>query len=139
MSRELDGKLVLLVEDQPYTLVALTLLLQGAGAVVEGVSTLREALELLREAFHRSSPPDAIVCDLLLTDGNALSLPAKLRTLDPDWHGPLVAISAHPEIDKAARQAGFDDFLPKLVSSILPIALAQLFRAKRWGGVPTGS
>ena len=131
MSRELDGKLVLVIEDDRDTLVALVLLLEDAGAIVEQATSLKDARKVLGKAFLRGAPPDAIVCDLLLTDGNTLALPAELRGADRGWQGPLVAISGHPDIEEPARQAGFDDFLPKLVSPLLPIALAQLFRLKR--------
>lgn len=129
--RELDGKLILLVEDHRETLIGLATVLEGAGAVVQQASTLRQAVEFLRLAFGQGTPPDAVVCDVLLPDGNTLQIPDALRTLDSEWHGPLVAISAYPDIEASARQAGFDDFLPKLVSPILPIALAELFRRKR--------
>ena len=131
MSRELDGKLVLVVEDHPETLAGIAMLLGDAGAIVEQATTLKEAIQTLREAFLQRSLPDAVVCDLLLPDGSSLKIPAELRSLDPRWHGPLVAISAYSDIEAAARDAGFDDFLPKLVSPILPFALAELFRRKR--------
>ena len=131
MARELDGKLILVLEDQPETLVALVVLLEDAGAIVEQATTLKDVMQVLREAFLLGSPPDAIVCDLLLPDGNALKLPDELRKLEPRWHGPLVAISGEPDMDAAARHAGFDDFVPKIVSPLLPMALAQIFRHKR--------
>ena len=131
MSGELDGKLILVLEDQPETLVALVMLLQEAGAIVEQATTLKDMFQVLREAFLRGSPPDAIVCDLLLPDGNALRLPDELRTLEPRWRGPLLAISGQPDLEAPALQAGFDDFVPKIVSPLLPMALIHLFRRKR--------
>ena len=131
MSGELDEKLILVLEDQPETLVAVALLLEEAGAIVEQATTLAAMMEVLRDAFLRGSAPDAIVCDLLLPDGSALRLPDELRKLAPRRRGPLVAFSGQPDLEAAALQAGFDDFVPKIVSPLLPMALVHLFRRKR--------
>ena len=128
--RELDGKLVLVVEDHSETRAGMAALLDDAGARVETVGSLREAVRALEEAFRRGCPPDAIVCDMILPDENGEQLPVEVHKLDPGWHGPLIAISAHPDTEEAARLAGFHDFLPKLMSSLLPLALAQLFRLR---------
>lgn len=130
MGRELDGKLVLILEDDPETLAGMVVLIEDAGATAATASTMAEALYILREAASRNALPDAIVCDLLLDDGTAVGMPKLLRTLDPDWGGPIVAVSGHPNGEGLARQEGFHDFLPKLMTPLLPLALAHLFRLR---------
>jgi CheY-like chemotaxis protein len=131
MGQELDGKLVLIIEDEADTLDAMAVLLEESGAIVEKATTLTDAVSVLRESFVDGAPPDAIVCDMYLTDGAAFDLPDHVRKLDSAWRGPLVAMSGHPETEAAARRAGFDDFLPKRVSPSLPVMLARILRSKR--------
>jgi CheY-like chemotaxis protein len=130
MGRELDGKLVLVVEDHSATREGMAALLESAGATVETARSMEEALFILREAFSVGVPPEAIVCDILLPDVRGSALPAELHELNPDWRGPLVAVSAYPDCEEAARQAGFHDFLPKLMVTLLPLTLAHLFRLR---------
>jgi CheY-like chemotaxis protein len=134
MAHELEGKLVLIVEDEADTIDAMAVLLEEAGAIVEKATTLTDAVYVLRESFLDGAPPDAIVCDMYLPDGIAFDLPDELRKLDVSWSGPLVAMSGHPETEAAARRAGFDDFLPKRVSPSLPVMLARILREKGWRG-----
>jgi CheY-like chemotaxis protein len=130
MGRELDGKLVLVVEDHSETREGMAALLENAGAIAETARSMEEAMFILREAFSAGAPPDAIVCDILLPDVLGSALPAELHELDPEWHGPLVAVSAYPDCEDSARQAGFHDFLPKLMVRLLPLTLAHLFRLR---------
>jgi CheY-like chemotaxis protein len=131
LSRELDGTSILVVEDHADTLEGLAALLENAGATVSTAATYAQAVRILSDACAQGSLPDAIVCDMLLPDGGGASLPEDLRKLDPRCRVPLIAISAHPGTEESARRAGFDDFLPKLVNPLLPIALAHLLRRRR--------
>jgi CheY-like chemotaxis protein len=81
--------------------------------------------------MFNGSRPDAIVCDLLLPDTTGIRLPEESRRLDPEWRVPLVAISGHPDAEDPARHAGFDAFIPKLISPLLPLALAELMRGPK--------
>jgi CheY-like chemotaxis protein len=130
LGRELDGKIILVVEDHSAAREAMASLLEDAGASVETAGTMQEAVDILWEASRRGVLPDAIVCDMRLPDGDGSELPQKLHDIDPTWHGPLVGISAYPESESAARQSGFDDFLPKLMSPLMPITIAHLFRLR---------
>jgi CheY-like chemotaxis protein len=130
MGRELDGKLVLVIEDHAPTREGLAALLDDAGAIVETAQTIQEAVHIFREAFLRGTPPEAIVCDMVLPDEHGSALPDYLREIDPDWRGPLVGVSAYPDSETVARASGFHDFLPKLMTPLLPITLAHLFRSR---------
>jgi CheY-like chemotaxis protein len=131
LSRELDGTVVLVVEDHLETLEGIAAILENAGATVAKAATYTDAVRLLEDACARGSLPDAIVCDMMLPDGSGATLPAHLRKLDPACRVPLIAVSAHPDAEGLAREAGFDDFLPKLVNPLLPLALAQLLQRQR--------
>jgi len=98
---------ILVVEDEPRILRALSALLETAGYAAEGARTVADALQaaLLR-------PPDAVLLDLLLPDGNGLHVCRRLR----EWsHVPIVVVSAvGDEQEKiAALDAGADDYVTK--------------------------
>ena len=130
LSRELDGQRVLLVVDHPSNVGDIEDLLENAGATVDRAVGFGEGAHVLREACLHSSMPDAVVCDLL-PGGTAIGITEELSKLAPHCDIPRIAISALPEMEGPSLRAGFDEFLPKLVSPVLPIALAQLLRRKR--------
>jgi two-component system KDP operon response regulator KdpE len=98
---------ILVVDDEPQFLRALTTNLRGAGYIVETAATAAEAL-----AAAALQPPDAIVLDLLLPDGTGTEVARELRT----WSdAPIVLVSAvGDEAEKiAALDAGADDYVTK--------------------------
>lgn len=66
---------MLLVEDDPATAGALRAILSRKGWAVEVAGTLAEALGLV----GRAPPPDWLVLDLMLPDGDGVSLLRKIR------------------------------------------------------------
>ena len=98
---------VLVVDDEPQFLRALATNLRGAGYEVETAATAAEALSAA--ALH---PPDAVVLDLLLPDGNGRDVCRELRT----WSdAPIVVVSAVGDENEkiAALDAGADDYVTK--------------------------
>jgi two-component system, OmpR family, KDP operon response regulator KdpE len=98
---------VLVVEDEPRILRALSALLEGADHCAEGARTAAEAIEA---ALRR--PPDAVLLDLVLPDGSGLDVCRRLR----EWSRvPILVVSAvDDEADKvAALDAGADDYVTK--------------------------
>src|SRR5262249_2402248 len=70
------GVRILLVEDDPDTREAISLLLSHAGAVVSAAGSSPEALEVLPDAR-----PDILVCDIGLPGEDGYALLGKLRVL----------------------------------------------------------
>jgi two-component system KDP operon response regulator KdpE len=98
---------ILVVDDEPQILRALTTNLRGAGYEV---ATARSVEEALAEAAMR--PPDAVILDLLLPDGNGTDVCRELRR----WSNvPVIVLSAvGEETEKvAALDAGADDYVTK--------------------------
>jgi len=77
---------VLLVEDEPSVATMMTRYLEATGfrAVI---ATSIEAAQTL----FRTDPPDVVVTDIFLSDGEGFSLIEALRAADPDL--PIIAIS----------------------------------------------
>jgi two-component system KDP operon response regulator KdpE len=110
---------VLVVDDEPQFLRALATNLRGAGYEVETAATATEALGAA--ALH---PPDAVVLDLLLPDGNGTDVCRELRT----WSdAPIVVVSAVGDENEkiAALDAGADDYVTK------PFATGELLARLR--------
>ena len=110
---------VLVVDDEPQILRALTTTLIAAGYVVERAPTGEQALALVA-----SNPPDAIVLDLVLPDISGVEVCRELRR----WSGvPIVVLSAVGDEQQkvAALDAGADDYITK------PFGIAELLARLR--------
>ena len=106
---------ILLVDDEPATLIGLTRYLSKEGYTVEEASCLAEAQEAITShRFH------AVILDLILPDGNGIELIRDLRETYPDT--AIVVITGAGDIPTAveAMRRGADNFLTK------PINLAEL-------------
>ncbi|GIF02862.1 response regulator [Actinoplanes siamensis] len=117
---------ILLVEDEELNRMLVKAVLSRAGvdavrnAELVDATTLSEARESVRGGGF-----DLILLDLNLPDGNGLSLARELAASEPPTDRPkpvVVAVTASvlPQDQKAALDAGCDDFLDK------PYAAADL-------------
>ena len=99
--------LILVVDDEPQILRALTTNLRGAGYEVVRAATGEEAL-----AQAAVRPPDAVVLDLVLPDISGVEVCRELRT----WSEmPIVILSAVGDEGQKveALDAGADDYVTK--------------------------
>jgi two-component system KDP operon response regulator KdpE len=104
---ESNGERVLVVDDEPQILRALSTTLRAAGYTVETASTADGALTAA--AAH---PPAALILDLVLPDGSGTDVCRELRT----WtDAPVIVLSAVGEEREkiAALDAGADDYVTK--------------------------
>jgi two-component system KDP operon response regulator KdpE len=116
---------VLVVDDEPQILRALETTLRGAGYEVETAATAEEAL-----ARAAARPPQAVILDLVLPDGNGVEVCRELRA----WtQAPILVLSVvsdeHDKVD--ALDAGADDYVTKPfgVEELLARLRAALRRA----------
>jgi two-component system KDP operon response regulator KdpE len=103
----MNGQRVLVVDDEPQILRALRATLRGAGYTVDAAATAEEALTAA--AAH---PPEAVILDLVLPDGNGTDVCRELRS----WStAPVIVLSAVGEERQkiAALDAGADDYVTK--------------------------
>lgn len=121
---QLDGARVLVVDDSAVVRRKFAAQLDVAGAEVTAVSSASAALAALDEGTF-----DVLVADLKLpgTDGYALIRQVR-GGAGPNKDIRAVAVTGHAD-DESRRQAieaGFDDFLPKLVGALLVPTVARL-------------
>ena len=121
----MSGQRVLVVDAEPQILRALRATLRGAGYDVQTADTAEAAL--VSAAAH---PPEAVILDLVLPDGNGTEVARDLRT----WtSAPIIVLSAggeeHQKIE--ALDAGADDHVthPVGVDELLARLRAVLRRA----------
>jgi two-component system KDP operon response regulator KdpE len=102
-----SGQRVLVVDDEPQILRALGTTLRAAGYEVDTAATAQAAL-----ASAAAHPPEAVILDLVLPDGNGTDVTRELRT----WtDAPVIVLSAVGEeaAKVAALDAGADDYVTK--------------------------
>jgi two-component system, OmpR family, KDP operon response regulator KdpE len=119
------GQRVLVVDDEPQILRALRTTLRGAGYSVDAAATAEEAM-----AAAAANPPEAVILDLVLPDGDGTDVCRDLRT----WsEAPVIVLSAIGEERQkiAALDAGADDYVTKpfSVDELLARLRAVLRRA----------
>jgi two-component system KDP operon response regulator KdpE len=98
---------VLVVDDEPEIVRGLTIVLRDAGYAVEAATTKQAALGALS-----SRPPEAVVLDLVLPDGDGVSVVKDVRS----WSRlPILVLSAVGDEREKVRalDAGADDYVTK--------------------------
>jgi signal transduction histidine kinase/CheY-like chemotaxis protein len=114
----LDGKRVLVVDDDPGALDLLVEALAAAGARVSSAGSARRALEQLK-----ASGADAIVSDIAMPDEDGFWLIRHIRALSGEiGRTPAVALTALARSEDRARvmEAGFQLYFTK------PVRLGEL-------------
>lgn len=98
---------VLVVDDEPTLVFGLKIILQSAGYHVETAHTILAAAPILA-----ADPPDVLVLDLALPDGDGAELCEEVRRSSTL---PILIMSAAGDEREKVRalDAGADDFLPK--------------------------
>jgi two-component system KDP operon response regulator KdpE len=102
-----NGQRILVVDDEPQILRALQTTLRGAGYTVDTAASANDAL-----TAAAANPPEAVILDLVLPDGNGTEVTRELRT----WtRAPVIVLSAVGEEREkiAALDAGADDYVTK--------------------------
>ena len=114
---DLQGRLVVVIEDDRLAREALSAWLQEAGATVAAGADLDRAQDALQAMEGR---PDFILADYRLAQGDGVSAIAALR----EQHGPVPAliVSAEPDL----QDRGID--LPHLQKPVTPEALIRQLR-----------
>ncbi|HEV7223053.1 MAG TPA: response regulator [Pirellulales bacterium] len=119
---DLDGLRVLVVDDEADGREAIAKVLEVRGADVTAVSTVREALSLIKKAA-----PDVLVSDIGMPDEDGYDLIRMVRELDDAEakHVPALALTAFAREEDCLRalSAGFQQHASKPIE---PAALAVL-------------
>jgi len=128
----LNAPRVLVVDDEPQIVRGLKIVLRNAGYTVEAAETKAEALAALA-----LRPPDAMVLDLVLPDGQGVEVCQEVRR----WSRlPILVLSAVGDEREKVRalDAGADDYVTKPFGTeeLLARLRAVLRRSAEAGGSP---
>lgn len=114
------AKHILLIDDDPSLIEALTMTFEDAGYEVSRASNGREGL-----ASILNHPPDAVICDVNMPGIDGFSLCRKLREAG-NMVPLLILTSRDSEIDEAlGLDLGADDYLSKPFSTRILLARIQ--------------
>ena len=105
-----DPALILIVEDNPGSLMLATVMLETEGFTVAGAETAAQA----RAVLSRSTP-DLVLMDIQLPDTDGLEFTKELKADPATAAIPVIALTAHamPLHERAARAAGCVGFIAK--------------------------
>jgi DNA-binding response OmpR family regulator len=102
---------VVVIDDEPDTVMMLLALLRSEGYETKGYSSGREALKNLEEF-----DPDVVICDVAMPSVNGWDVAREVRRVRGQERPLLVAISGHytsaPD-QILGKAAGFDHYLIK--------------------------
>ena len=131
--RPLDGRRVLVVDDDPTLLEIAAAYLTAAGSVVDVAPDSVTALELAS-----AQPPDLVVLDRMIPGVDGLTVARRLRETSAV---PIIMLTAlgEPEHRIEGLEAGADDYLTKPFSPRELVLRAEgLMRRASPGPEPTG-
>lgn len=114
-TKKLQGKRILVVEDQPLVSELLTDLLR----LYDHPSQASSGKDALAQIKHKA--PDVILLDLSLPDMNGLEVARLVRRNDKTSRIPILAMSANPMNKRKCLEMGCNDFIhkPFSVSTLL--------------------
>ncbi len=111
---------LLVIDDEPVVRRSISRVFAANGFRVIEAETIAQALECFRH-----SPPDAVLLDYMLPDGDGLDLLRSLRAIDSGT--PIIILTGHGSIDLAvqAMRDGADDFATKPVELSALLMIVQ--------------
>lgn len=127
---QLDGRRILVVEDDIRNIYALTGALEPHGVEVQIARNGREALEALgRVADGGGLPIDLVLMDVMMPEMDGLTATREIRRI-PRWKGlPIIMLTAKAMADDHAQclAAGANDYLSKPLDVDKLLSLARVW------------
>lgn len=112
----LEGRRILVVEDDVRNVYALTNILEPRGAIVQIARNGEEALQKLEESFAQpDSQIDLVLMDVMMPVMDGLTATRHIRK-NPDWKKlPVIALTAKamPDDQQRCIEAGANDYMAK--------------------------
>jgi CheY-like chemotaxis protein/signal transduction histidine kinase len=112
----LEGRRILVVEDDVRNVYALTNILEPRGALIEIARNGQEALDRLRKPVDGGvAPIDLVLMDVMMPVMDGLTATREIRR-NPDWKKlPIIALTAKamPDDQERCIEAGANDYMAK--------------------------
>ncbi|WP_312236645.1 response regulator [Stenotrophomonas sp.] len=123
----LDGRIVLLAEDDVRNIFALSSVLEPLGVTLEIARNGREALEKLRPEI------DLVLMDIMMPEMDGLTAMREIRA-DHRWRDlPIIALTAKamPDDREHCLQAGANDYIAKPIDVDKLVSLCRVWCSRR--------
>jgi CheY-like chemotaxis protein/signal transduction histidine kinase/CHASE3 domain sensor protein len=124
----LEGRHVLVVEDDVRNIFALTSVLEPKGVIVRIARNGREALDVL----GRSEPVDLVLMDIMMPEMDGLTAMREIRKQERWKELPIIALTAKAMIDDQERclAAGANDYIAKPLDVEKLLSLVRVWMPK---------
>jgi DNA-binding response OmpR family regulator len=103
-------KSVVIIEDEPFIIEALTFLLENEGLVVRSISDGANAID-----FIIKSKPNLVILDIMLPNVSGMKILEDIRSMDEISNLPVLMLTAKGQKKdrRAAEEAGVSKFMTK--------------------------
>jgi signal transduction histidine kinase/DNA-binding response OmpR family regulator/CHASE3 domain sensor protein len=111
----LEGRRILVVEDDVRNVYSLTSILEPRGARVQIARNGREAIEAIDKSFKEGSAIDLVLMDVMMPVMDGLMATEKIRQ-NPEWKKlPIIMLTAKamPDDQERCLSAGANDYMAK--------------------------
>jgi signal transduction histidine kinase/DNA-binding response OmpR family regulator/CHASE3 domain sensor protein len=129
----LEGRRVLIVEDDVRNIFALTSALEPVGAQIDVARNGREAIDALSRATATPSTPiDLVLMDIMMPEMDGLTAMREIRKR-PEWSGlPIIALTAKAMKDDHEKclAAGASDYIAKPLDVERLLSLVRVWMPK---------
>ncbi len=129
----LEGRRILVVEDDVRNVFALTSLFEPNGATVDIARNGREALEaLMRSGQSAADAIDVVLMDIMMPEMDGLTAMREIRK-NPDWKKlPIIALTAKAMKDDQEKclAAGANDYIAKPLDVEKLLSLVRVWMPK---------
>ncbi len=129
----LEGRRILVVEDDVRNVYALTNILEPRGAIVEIARNGKEALSALEKAASKPELAiDLVLMDVMMPVMDGLTATSEIRK-NPEWNKlPIIALTAKamPDDQKRCIDAGANDYMAKPLDVEKLLSLVRVWMPK---------
>jgi CheY-like chemotaxis protein len=128
----LEGRRILVVEDDVRNIFALSKVLEPRGATIDIARNGREALDRLESTRGTDSAPDLVLMDIMMPEMDGLTAMREIRKRDEWKRLPIIALTAKAMRDDQEKclQAGANDYLAKPLDVERLLSLVRVWMPK---------
>ncbi len=109
----LEGRKILILENNKHTLEVLKQMAESFGMVVTAMTNGAEVLKIIEEAVQDKEPFELCIIDLELSDKDPFEIVSGIKKLNI-FHPFMLALSnSVTDVVASCRNAGFNGFIPK--------------------------
>ena len=128
----LEGRRILVVEDDVRNVYAVTNILEPRGAAVQIARNGKEALEALTKGGEQGAPIDLVLMDVMMPVMDGLTATREIRK-NPDWKKlPVITLTAKamPDDQQRCIDAGANDYMAKPLDVEKLLSLVRVWMPK---------